>query len=209
MPHTSRTFRIMMTALAAAGLPLTGLPAATAVDNGQGGGVPIYCLAPDGAIEAYNPVYEDGVLASYDWFVSSFTPQGLDTPLPEYGPGYSVHPTVAGTIDQSFTLNLEALPEPGQTTEQSNTGDIPFVGQGFRAGDLHSDPHVYTLFVGPSRQTIEDACDDIFYDSTGRERPGIEMYWAPRYLQVPDGFVDTTLPGGNGGNGGGGSSLSS
>lgn len=209
MSHLSHTLRITMATLATAGLSLAVLPAATAVDNGQGGGVPIYCLAPDGKIEAYNPIYEDGVLASHDWYLSSFTPEGMDTPLEEWGPGYAMHPTVTGTIDPSFTLNLDALPEPGQTTEQSNTGDIPFVGHGFRAGDLHSDPHVYTLYVGPSRTTITEICDDVFYDANGNERPGSEMNWGPRYVNTGGGFVDTSLPGNGGNGGGGGSSLSS
>ena len=202
--------RITLAALAATGLALAAAPAlALTVDGGYGGHGNIYCLAPDGQVTTTNIVYQDGLPFPATWYMFAFTPYGLDTPIPLTGPDYSLHPTVGGETDTSHLMFLDALYAPGSTPQEANTGDVPFVGKAFRAGDLHSDEHLFTLFVGPSQEIINDVCEGEFYNSQGQTRPAAEIHWTPKYVQAADGsYVPAPLPGGGGG-GGGGSSLSS
>lgn len=208
MSRSTYFTRATMAVAATAGLIFTATPAfAIDADEGRGGPGNIYCLAPDGKIEAVTPVYREGILTPDNWYVFLHTPLGMPTPLPLYGANYSIHPTAGGTIDPTHLMELQALTQPGQTTQQSNTGDIPFVGSAFRAGDDDADDNLFTLFVGPSRDTINEICEGEFYDALGNKRPASAMNWSPKYVETADGFIQPSLPGG--GNGGGGSSLSS
>lgn len=203
--------RITLSALAAAGLALTVTPALTATAEDSGGGVPIYCLAPDGIVLTTNTVYEDGVPSPAYWWIDAFTPYGVQTPLPLIEPEHrSMHPTMDAKIEPNFWMVLRALHDPSQTSEDSNTGDIPFVGKGIREGQYPSDDHVFTLFVGPSEETVNGPCEGRFYNADGHQRPASEIYWSPKYVPSAGGSYAPALPGGGtGGGGGGGSSLSS
>ncbi len=202
--------RTTLATLAAVGLTFTATPAvALAVGDGYGGHGNIYCLAPDGQVTTTNVIYQDGHPSPNTWFMFAFTPYGMETPIPLTGPDYSLHPTVGGETDTSHLMFLNALNAPDSTPQEANTGDIPFVGKAFRAGDIHSDEHLFTLFVGPSQEIINTVCEGEFHDSEGQARPASDIYWTPKYVEAAGGGYVTAPRPGNGGAGGGGSSLSS
>lgn len=168
---------IMLMWLVAAGL---ASPAA-AQNSTTASGLPVYCLAPDGVVTP--PPWETSSNTRPHWYI------GLNSDPSEYvgdvityrtGANYGPHPTAFGSMDEHGTLTFAALDDPGSTTAQSNTGDIRFFGIKFRNESglyTESPTQAFAMYIGPSRQVIEETCDGTFYDSAGYLRPAGDIYW--------------------------------